>query len=217
VRRSLDQSQARDTTQDLLVRWNEGDPVALDALLGRHLPWLRERVEKTLGTVLRTRLEVEDVVQDSVVELLRYAPKFVSRGEEAFRGLLARIVRNVVADRDDFFRARRRGREREQRLASGSQIGSDPPRRTVSTPSVHAQRGEEAGWVQLALGLLDPQSRRILVLREWDRVPFEEIAAELSIGETAARMRHHRALLRLSSAVVQLKAGDLAAALAASA
>lgn len=203
-------------TRSLLVRWHGGDPGAVDELVRRHLPWLTAHVEQELGPQLRAKSDVADVVQQALLEFLKYAPRFVLQGEPQLRGLLARIVRNVLADQDDFFKARRRSRARERPLQSGSMISLDPQREAAASPSQVAQRNDEEEWVRLALELLEPQERDLLVLREWDRASFAEIGAKLAIGEAAARMRHHRAVLRLATVVVKLKAGDVDAALEAS-
>ncbi len=203
-------------TQALLVRWSQGDRGALDELVKLHLDWLTARVEQELGAKLRERASVADVVQQALLEFLKYAPRFVVQGEQQLRGLLARIVRNVLADQHDFYNAKRRARARERPLGSESMISLDPPRDVQSSPSHAAQRDEEEAWVRLGIELLDPESRNVLVLREWEHRPFAEIGAQLRIAESAARMRHHRAVLRLASVVVKLKSGQVEAALEAS-
>jgi RNA polymerase sigma-70 factor (ECF subfamily) len=193
----------------------DAEPLALDSIVNRHLAWLTERVEQELGPKLRAKTDVADVVQQALLEFVKYAPRLVVRSDAELRALLLRIVRNVLADQDDFFAARCRAIARERPLASDSVVALDPPRDLVSSPSHAVQRDEETAWVRLALSLLEPEERKLLVMREWEQVPFAEIGATLGIGEAAARMRHHRAVLRLSSVVVRLKSGDLAAAVTA--
>lgn len=103
---------------------------------------------------------------------------------------------------------------RERPLPSDSVIVLDPPRSSVSTPSQEVQRVEEEAWVRFALEILSPDTRKLIVLREWDRLSFAEIGAQSGVSEAAARMRYHRALLRLAAVVVRLKSGDVGAALA---
>ena len=58
-------------------------------------------------------------------------------------------------------------------------------------------REEERQQVARALDELSDQDREILVLRYLDQITFGEIAAILDISESAARLRHYRALRRL--------------------
>ena len=66
-------------TRLLLGRWHGGDRSALDALLERDLPWIRQHVRRRLGANLRARMDSADVVQEAMVEFLRHAPPFQSR------------------------------------------------------------------------------------------------------------------------------------------
>ena len=66
-----------DLTGKLLERWHAGDGGALDELLVRDLPWIRRCVHRRLGQGLRQRAETEDFVQEAVLEVLRYGPRFV--------------------------------------------------------------------------------------------------------------------------------------------
>ena len=58
---------------------------------------------------------------------------------------------------------------------------------------------------------MDPPERQILVMREWEQLTFAQIAAAIGVSEPAARMRSHRAMLRLSDIVHRLEAKGLAA------
>lgn len=52
--------------------------------------------------------------------------------------------------------------------------------------------------VQAALKLLEPEQRELLLLRVWDDLSFQEIAAMLGQKEGACKMRYKRSLLALS-------------------
>ena len=95
-------------TVTLLQRWHAGDRAALDTLLARDMPWIREHVERRLGQLLRAKGEADDYVQDAVIEVLRYGPRFLIADRERFRGLLARIVENTLRDQHDWYTAKRR-------------------------------------------------------------------------------------------------------------
>ena len=63
-----DGSDGPDCTQDLLLRWRDGDRGALDTLLVRDLPWIRGRIGRRLGDHLRGNVRIQfsagEVVQE---------------------------------------------------------------------------------------------------------------------------------------------------------
>jgi RNA polymerase sigma-70 factor (ECF subfamily) len=196
-------------TRTLIEEWHQGDSRALDQLLETHLPWIRERVHRRLGDLLREKAETQDLVQDALMQFLRYGPRFVITSDAQFRALLARIVENVLRDKLDFYRARRREIAREQPLPTDTVLSLDPRGHTRETPGESMEHQEREAWVRLALELLDPDERAVLVLREWDDLTFRQIGARLGISEQAAKMRHHRALAHLAKAVGSLRKGKL--------
>jgi RNA polymerase sigma-70 factor (ECF subfamily) len=204
-----DAAPTADSVAALLERWHAGDRAALDALLAQHLPWLRRYVQARLGPALRARGETVDFVQEAMVDLLRYAPQFVVGDADRFRGLLARIVENNLRDADDWFAAKRRALSRETALPNDSVLHLDPTASTVTRPSQHAERAESRNWILLALEFMDPEDRKVIVLRQWEELSFAEIGAQMGIGESGARMRFQRALPKLARAVEDLSRGAL--------
>jgi RNA polymerase sigma-70 factor (ECF subfamily) len=65
---------------------------------------------------------------------------------------------------------------------------------SASGPSRALEHEERRKRLHRALESLAPAAREILVMRYLDDLKFPEIAAILGIGESAARMRHLRAL-----------------------
>lgn len=192
-----------------LKRYHEGEQDGLDTLLERHLPWLREKVRERLSPLLRRRGDSEDFAQDAVVQFLQHAPRFTISDEKHFRGLLFTIVKNLICNKYDWFTAQRRKLSLERPLNSDSVLCLDPPRDKVKTPSVSAQRREGEAWVRFGLELLDPDDREVILLRRWEDLSFAEIGKQLDVKEDAARMRHNRAVSRLSEIVWDLRQGNL--------
>jgi RNA polymerase sigma-70 factor (ECF subfamily) len=200
-----------DDTAELLGRWRGGDSSAFDAILRDALPWLTAHVDRRLGDRLRSHAELEDFVQDALVEFLTYGPNFEVRSRRLLYALLKRIVENVLRDKNDYYRAKRRTRSVERPLPSDSVLRLDPPRATVQSPSGEMRRNEEEARLRLALEFMDPPERQILVMREWEQLTFAQIGASIGVSEPAARMRSHRAMLRLSDIVHRLEDKGLAA------
>lgn len=59
----------------------------------------------------------------------------------------------------------------------------------------------------MALELLAPERREILVLRQWDGLSFANIGQRLEISEDAARKRCQRAMIHLGKIMRTLRSG----------
>lgn len=83
-----------------------------------------------------------------------------------------------------------------------------------ATPSAEVAAAEEAAIVRLALELLDPADRDVILLREWDGLSHAEVARRLGTSEDAARMRYSRALARLAGWIASVRRGTIERTLA---
>ncbi len=194
-------------TAQLLERWHAGDRTALDILLERDLPWIREQVRRRLGPLLRARAETDDFLDEAVADVLRYAPRFLICDRGQFRALLARIVENTLRDESDRWCACRRALHRERPLPEDSALGLHAAAGAPPRPSEVVQAREWEGWVRLGIELLESDDRQVILMRNWDDLSFAEIAARLGVSEDAARMKFHRAVARLAAQVTDLRAG----------
>ena len=184
---------------------------APEGLLERHLPWIHRRVKARLGRHLRKKLETSDVVQGAMVEFLRYGPRIDVETDEQFRRLLARIVENEICDQNQWFKRKRRSMSREQPLPETSIVRLGGPVGSATRPDEAAQKAEEKACLRLALELLEPSDRQVLVLRQWEELSFEAVAGELRCTVEAARKRYARAVQRLAGRMEELQRGDLSA------
>ncbi|HUR26755.1 MAG TPA: RNA polymerase sigma factor [Planctomycetota bacterium] len=194
----------------LLQRWNSGDEKALQELLRLHLPWIQTHVRQRLGGLVRAKEETTDVVQDALVEFLRYGPRFNVSNEAHLRFLLGRIAENVLRDRHDFFTRRRRQVARERPLPEESVLELDGGSHDSIRPDRALEKKQWQAWVRLALELMEPEDRETIVLRQWDELEFAEIATKMGTTPDAARMRFQRALPKLAQKIQQLQRGELA-------
>ncbi|MEM7201023.1 MAG: sigma-70 family RNA polymerase sigma factor [Planctomycetota bacterium] len=203
-------TEPRDTLA-LLRAWNAGSEAALGALLERHLHWIAAYVHRRLGKHLRAKAETQDFVQLAMIDFLRHGPRVEVADEDAFRGLLARIVENNIRDQLRYHHRQRRSPGREWGAVSDTCLCLH--QREVTRPSERVHRDEQAAYVRLALELLGPEDREVIWLREFQELPFADVAAQMGVKEDAARMRFARALPRLAAKVAQLRAQQLQTAL----
>lgn len=193
----------------LLARWHAGDQAALATLVELHLPWLSAHVRDRMGGFLRQHGDAEDYLHDAMLDFLRDAPRFQVRDVDQFRGLLVRVVENTLRDRNDWFRRKRRDFARNNGLPSQSVLALDPALQMSTTPSREAAASEAHDWVRLALEILPAEDRRILVARDWEKRSFVEIGAEMSMTDSAVRMRWVRAVGRLAAILRDLRRGAI--------
>ncbi len=200
-------SEPPDETVVLLRQWHAGDRQALEHLVARELPWIRNYVHGRLGKLLRARGDTEDYVQEAMLRVLCYGPRFATGNRQAFRHLLGRIVENSLRDQVDWHGAERRALAKERPVPSDSVLHLDQPLQSVTRPSEVVARKEQQAWVALALELLEPDDRQVIRLRQWEGLPFAEVAERLGLPEDTARMRFKRALPRLARKLEQLQSG----------
>lgn len=201
-----------DGTTQLLARWRDGDEHAVHELIANHVPAVYEMVRARLGDGLRQKLDSGDVVQDAILEFLRHGPAVPPVDSTHLRALLARIVCNTICDRSKWFQAARRrmGSERGLTSTQGAALPANAP-----DPVAQAARTEMAARLRLSMELLSEVDRRVVVLREWQGLPFAQIADELGGNEEAARGAYRRAMERLRARMAELRVGGLPVALAA--
>ena len=195
------------STLDLLDRWHQGSDDALERLVTRHLPMVHRIVRARIGGALRGKVESVDVVQEAMMNLLQYLPRFRIADDASFRGLLARIVENVIRDQRRWFDALRRRRSVEQALPEDSVLDLDTG--SLESPSAVLARHENEAWLRVGMELLAPDDRDVIALRDWDEVGFREIGERFGASEDAARKRYHRATAKLAGILRRVKRGDL--------
>ena len=192
----------------LLAQWQAGGSgadAALDALVRRQLGFLQNYVRGRIGRHMRMHDESIDFVQGALLDLVRSDKTIRIDDESALRGLLVRIVDNNIRDKADWLRRDRRDAGREGGAASDTMLARDGSVEEVTTPSIAAGRNETRDRLRQALDLLAPADREIILLHEWERLTFGQIAERLGIGADAARVRFQRALPRLARCVRELR------------
>src|SRR5262245_57667582 len=86
-----------DSEAPLLVkRAQEGDRQAFEALIGECRRLLEEHVRSRIGEHLRTRVEVDDVLQEAYAQAWRSITRFRSTGEGSFLRWLRGIAEHVI-------------------------------------------------------------------------------------------------------------------------
>ena len=150
----------------------------------------RELVEQYTGTVFRRAFrlvgsveDAEEVVQDVFLRVFRSIKRF--RPEQPLEHWLLTITTNSARNllRTRFREARRRTEY------------SDFLQTSVPGPGPAGNR--RSAVLERAMGALDPTTRLAIVLRFLEEQTYQEISAQLGLGESAVKMRVRRGLDQL--------------------
>lgn len=187
-------------TAQLLEQIAAGDPAAVGVLLDRHRGPVREFLEHRVCPRLRARLDPSDLVQETQLDAGRRLADFLARRPMPFRvWLLKTAYQHLLMARRRHLGADRRAAGREEPLPEASSGGlADRLAGQVSSPSRRLERAERVAQVRRALVLLSDEDREVLLMRTYEDLSYEAIAAVLDVTPAAARQRHGRALRRLS-------------------
>jgi RNA polymerase sigma-70 factor, ECF subfamily len=131
--------------------------------------------------------DARDVVQDAYLRAFRGIKRF--RGDAQFSTWMYRITANCASTH-----LGRGARHRHAELTDATQLVDDRPE---SDPQMSADAGALRQRVRDAIAELPPRLRAVVVLRDVYDLPHTDIAAELGISESAAKVRLHRARRRL--------------------
>jgi RNA polymerase sigma-70 factor, ECF subfamily len=131
--------------------------------------------------------DARDVVQEAYLRAYKGLKRF--RGDAQFSTWMYRITANCAST----FLGRRH-RNRHEELTDDLSTSDEHP---AVNPEAQAEASALRDRLQIALRALPPKLRAVIILRDVYDLPHEEIAAELGISESAAKVRLHRARRKL--------------------
>jgi RNA polymerase sigma-70 factor (ECF subfamily) len=176
---------------ELVVRARSGDRQAAEALLQRSVPQLKRWAHGKLPAAARGALDTGDLVQETVLHVLRRLDTFQPRHVGAMQAYLRQSVLNRIRDE-----VRRIGRH-----PTPCELPADMPSDTPS-PLEQAVEAEAVGRYQQALGTLSVRDRQLVVARIEAQWSHDEIARHFGMPTAdAGRMAVSRALRRLLDSV----------------
>lgn len=192
------------TAQELLRRASEGDQGACQDLLQLHRKRLRRMVAVRLDQRLAARVDPSDVVQEALLEAAKKLPAYLRERPLPFYPWLRRLAwERLVKLHRRHLHSQKRVATREQpwdsRMSDESlALLANRLMGTGTSPSGRLVREELRQRVRAGLAQLSKTDREVLVMRYLEDLPTSDIASILAIGEGAVKMRHRRALSRLS-------------------
>jgi RNA polymerase sigma-70 factor (ECF subfamily) len=201
-------THARSRPEMLIQRARAGDDIALGRLLELYRNYLRLVARSVIGRTLRLRLDPSDLVQETFLVAHREFPGFAGSEEPELAAWLRRILVRNLTDQVRHHGARRRDDRRHESLEamldrSGCEAHEALACR-LSSPSSLAARREHSVLMADAMAALPDDYREILMLRYFEHLTFDAVAARMGRSSGAVRMLWVRALERLGRTVGEM-------------
>ena len=173
---------------ELVERCKKGDEAAWAELVEA----THREVYSLCLRILRDPDDAAEATQDAYLKAWRALGAF--RGDAMFTTWMYRVAANTAISKQ-----RGRKRRRDHEVGGDDEMLSQLP----SAASTEALAGAriELETVEAALRLLPEHYRAALVLRDVYGLSMEEVAKELKITETAAKVRVHRGRKKLKELV----------------
>src|SRR5687768_15301905 len=187
--RQVDVLLSDEPTLELVVRAREGNREAVEALLQRCLPQLKRWAHGRIPAAARGSLDTGDLVQETVLHVLRRLDTFEPRHVGAMQAYLRQSVINRIRDE-----VRKIGRH-----PAPSELPDDLAS-DLTSPLEAVVEAEAYERYRAALRELTPREREMIVARIEVQWSLAEIAQRFGMTTAdAARMAVSRALRKLTA------------------
>ena len=171
--------------RDLVERAQNGDRSACERLFGLYRQRLEGLVGSRLGAELRKCVEVEDVLQETLLQAFQSIRRFEWRGEESFFRWLGGIVEHQILNEV-------RTRRRDGKVGFELDVLRDD-----TSPSKGVRRDERFSRLQESLESLSPERREVILLARIEGLQIKEIARRWNRSPDAVAHLLFRALRKL--------------------
>jgi RNA polymerase sigma-70 factor, ECF subfamily len=195
--------------KECLAACRNGQSEPLSQLFKYFQPWLRLLARVQVETQFRGKFDPSDVVQQTMLEAVRAFPQFRGTTEPELAAWLRQILAHALAHEIRRYRGtQKRDLQREvpldQQLTHASQRLGDILAAPGTSPSQMLVKHERQVVLAQALERLPEDYREVIVLRNLEGLPHDEVAKRMGRNPGAVRMLWVRALARLRQEVEQL-------------
>lgn len=194
--------ERRSRLESLLRSAREGNPQARDQLFATCRNYLQVLARAQLGSWLHRKVDASDLVQQTMLEAHRGWENFQGQSEGEWLAWLRRILSHNAADFvRQFHRAEKRRISKEVPLDVPAEDASqaprnDPPAADV-TPSVMLMERELEIELADAITRLPEDYQEVILLRNLERLPFDQVAERMNRSRPATQMLWMRAIKKL--------------------
>lgn len=192
---------------ELLSRAKKGSQDAINDLLAICCTPLRRLIESRLDNKIQRRVDANDVLQETLIDINRRLPEYLKTQAMPFQMWVRQIARDRLIDAHRRHRtSARRSIDREhvaeETGSSGDRKRHDPcdSLETYDDP----QDDDTSRVLNQAIARLSEQDCEIIVMRNFERLSNKDIARAMGLTEPAVSMRYTRATRRLRQMATML-------------
>ena len=175
------------TDEELILRFQEGDEQAYIELVRRY----KDKLINFVYRLVSDRDQAEDIIQDTMLKL--YTHKHYYKNIAKFSTWIYTIAGN--------FAKTELRKKKTRKVTNNSQLGPedqdyDPPSSDAS-PQKLVERDFISGKIHEAIDNLPEHFRVVTVLRDIEKLPYEEISSIVEVPLGTVKSRINRARLQL--------------------
>lgn len=201
------------TVAGLLDRARKGDSAARDRLFTLCRNYVGIVARAHVENWLQAKVDASDLVQQTLLEAHRDFTRFHGATEGEWLAWLRQILSHNAADFiRQYYKTAKRQAGREVKLGNPDQssvLGLAGIAGDDETPSQQLIRKEGELLIADALTRLSDDHREVIILRNLQRLPFDEVAQRMNRSRPAAQMLWMRAIHKLQEALAGgLSLGD---------
>lgn len=183
-------------TRELILRARTGDRAAFEQLLRTYRSELVRGFHGRVPAELRGRVDVSDVVQDTLVDVVHHFDAFEYQGKGSFQRWLARVAANRMRKTLRYHSTRKRSAGREKRASSTA--GESP---SAASPSDAAAAQEERERLEAILSTLAPDYQEVIRRTRIEGRSLDEVARAMGRSPNAVKHLLARALKKIGVAL----------------
>jgi len=196
----------------LIAAARRGDAACRERLFGLCRSYLGFIARSQLDGALQGKADASDLVQETLLEAFRDFDRFEGGSEAEWLAWLRRMLSHNAADMARRYRgAKKRAARREVPFRDpGDSMarGAAEPAADQPTPSQEFMRMESELRVTAALAELPPDYQEVILLRNLQRLSFNEVARRMDRSRPAAQMLWMRAIRKLQERMAAQDAED---------
>jgi len=196
---------AKTDVSELIERARQGDALCRDQLFGLCRSYLGFVARSHVESWMRVKVDASDLVQQTMLEAHRDFDRFEGATEKEWLSWLKKILSHNAAD---FVRRYRGTMKRQARRevpfrdpVDSVAPGAPEPAAPGMTPSQEFLQLDNELRVTAALAELAEDYQEVIVLRNLQRLPFDEVAQRMGRSRPAVQMLWMRAIKKLQTAL----------------
>lgn len=183
----------------LMQRARDGESAAGNRIFATCRNYLLFVANQELPAEGARKFAPSDLVQNVLLKAAKNIKDFRGQNQSALHAWLRQILRNEIVGVNRHLHAVKRDVGREGAPDSQPAWDCHQLAGRERRPDSHLVMNDDAHRLRIALGSLAEDYRTVVLLRNWERLAFKDVAIRMGRSENAVKKLWARALLQLES------------------